>query len=102
MAKYIVEPKSRRDLRNLALILRKFFNLENEKYFPITELLDVFAEIYDNFSYEIVVDNELPSGTHADINTRTGHIRICNIVKQMDTFFKYKFIERQNYSCLSR
>ena len=26
----------------------------------------------------------------------------CNIVKQMDTFFKYKFIERQNYSCLSR
>ena len=27
---------------------------------------------------------------------------LCTIVKQMDTFFKYKFIERQNYSCLSR
>ena len=24
-----------------------------------------------------------------------------NIVKQMDTFFKYIFMERQNYSCLS-
>ena len=29
-------------------------------------------------------------------------VKNCNIVKQMDTFFKYKFIERQNYSCLSR
>ena len=24
-----------------------------------------------------------------------------NIVKQMDTLFKYIFMERQNYSCLS-
>ena len=76
MTEYIVEPKSRQNLRNLTLILRKFLNLENEKYFPITELLDVLAEIFDNFSYEIVEDNELPFGTHADTNTLTGHIRI--------------------------
>ena len=25
----------------------------------------------------------------------------CSIVKQMDTLFKYIFMERQNYSCLS-
>ena len=56
--------------------LRKFLGLENEKYFPITELLDVLAEIFDNFSYEIVENNELPFGTHADTNTLTGHIRI--------------------------
>ena len=76
MTEYIVEPKSRQNLRNLTLILRKFLNLENEKYFPITELLDVLAEIFDNFTYEIVEDNEMPFGTHADTNTLTGHIRI--------------------------
>lgn len=66
MAEYIVEPKSRQDIRDLTLMLRKFLGLENEKYFPITELLDVLAEIFDNFSYEIVENNELPFGTHAD------------------------------------
>ena len=60
MTEYIIEPKSRQNLRELALILREFLNLENEKYFPVTELLDVLAEIFDNFSYEIVEDNELP------------------------------------------
>ena len=76
MSEYIVEAKSRQDLRELALFLRNTLNLENEKYFPITELLDVLAEIFDNFSYEIVEDNELPFGTHADTNALTGHIRI--------------------------
>ena len=76
MAEYIVEPKSRQDIRDLTLMLRKFLGLENEKYFPITELLDVLAEIFDDFSYEIVENNELPFGTHADTNTLTGHIRI--------------------------
>ena len=76
MTEYIVEPKSRQELRELALFLRRRLNLENEKYFPITELLDVLAEIFDNFSYEIVGNNELPFGTHADTNTTTGHIRI--------------------------
>ena len=55
MAEYIVEPKSRQDIRDLTLMLRKFLGLENEKYFPITELLDVLAEIFDNFSYEIFI-----------------------------------------------
>ena len=68
MTEYIIEPKSRQNLRELALILRE--------YFPVTELLDVLAEIFDNFSYEIVEDNELPFGTHAETNTATGHIRI--------------------------
>ncbi len=76
MAEYIVEPKSRQDLRDLALIIRKFFGLENVKYFPIVGLLDVLAEVFDNFSYEIVEDNELPLGTHADTNAITGHVRI--------------------------
>ena len=27
--------------------------------------------------------------------------QLCNIVKQIDTFLKYNFMKRQNYSCLS-
>lgn len=50
--------------------------MKNEKYFPITELLDVLAEVFEDFSYEIVEDDELPLGTHADADVLTGHIRI--------------------------
>ena len=49
MTEYIVEPKSRLQLRELARMLRRYLKLENEKYFPITELLDVLAEVFDNF-----------------------------------------------------
>ena len=76
MPEYIVEPKSRKELRELAMTLRRFFNLENVIFFPIVELLDVLAETLDNFSYEIVGDDELPSDTHANIDVMTGHIRI--------------------------
>lgn len=76
MTEYIVEPKSRMELRELARMLRRCLKLEDEKYFPITELLDVLPEIFNNFSYEIVEDDELPAGTHADTDVRTGHIRI--------------------------
>lgn len=73
---YVVEAKSRKNLRDLAYTLRKHLGLENVLYFPIVEVLDVLPEFFDNFSYEIVEDHELPSGTHADTDITTGHIRI--------------------------
>ena len=76
MPDYIVEPKSRKDLRLLARMLRKHLGLENELWVPIVELLDVLVEVFDDFSYEIVEDCELPNGTHAETNVRTGHIKI--------------------------
>lgn len=76
MVKYIVEAKSRNDLRNLANELRNRLGLNNELWVPIVELLDVFSEIFNDFSYEIVLDDALPKGVHADTDVRTGHIRI--------------------------
>ena len=76
MGEYIVEGKSRKDLRYLAMILRKHLGLENRLWVPIVELLDVLAEILDGFSYEIVPDSALPPGTHAETDIRTGHITI--------------------------
>jgi len=76
LTEYIVEPKSRKDLRELAEILRNHLGLKNELWIPIVELLDILSEIFDDFSYEIVPDNELPAKMHADTDIRTGHIRI--------------------------
>lgn len=45
-------------------------------YFPIVDVLDVFSEIFKDFSYEIVEDCEMPYGVHADTDIKTGHIRI--------------------------
>ncbi len=47
MSEYIVEAKSRKDLRNLTTILRKYLGLENRLWVPIVELLDVLAEIIE-------------------------------------------------------
>ena len=76
MNDYMVEPKSRNDLRFLAGILRKHLGLDNELKIPIVELLDIFSEIFDDFSYEIVSDDSLPPEIHAETNIKTGHISI--------------------------
>ena len=77
MANYLVEAKSREDFRILTYSLRKRIGLENRMYFPIVEMLDVFAEIFSGeFSYEIVEDNEFSEDTHADTDILKKHIRI--------------------------
>ena len=65
----MVEAKSRIDLRKLARILRKHLNLDDELYFPIVELLDVFTEIFDDFNYEVVEDTVLSKKS----SCRYGH-----------------------------
>lgn len=76
MAEYCVEAKSRKKLRSLAYSLRRYLGLRDRIWIPIVELLDVLAEIFDNFSYEIVPDNSLPPDIHAKTDVISGHIRI--------------------------
>jgi hypothetical protein len=76
LSNYLVEAKSRADLRRLARILRDHLHLSDVLYFPIVELLDVLTELFDDFNYEIVEDNAMPKKVHADTDIRTGHIRI--------------------------
>ena len=76
MVEYEVEPKSRSEIRMLAYELRRRLKLENELFFPIIDLLDVMEIIYNDFSYEVVEDNELEKGIHAETDVRTGKIRI--------------------------
>jgi len=73
---YTVEPKSRKDLRTLANILRKHLGLQDCIYVPIVELLDILPELFDDFNYEIVPDTELGKNVHAETDVRTGYIKI--------------------------
>ena len=79
MTKYIVESKSRSDMRAYANLLRRKFGLTEVLYFPIVELLDSLAEIFPEFSYEIVPDHVLGKNIHADTDIRTGHVRIKEV-----------------------
>lgn len=76
MGEYIVESKSREDLRELALAIREDFGIKNVLWVPIIEMLDVFSELFEGFSYEIVPDTEMPPGVHAETDIVTGHITI--------------------------
>ena len=76
MSEYVVEPKSRWQLRQLANVLRDKLGLHNTLFFPIVELLDLMCELFDSFSYEIVPDSEFPPDIHGDTNILKQHIRI--------------------------
>ena len=76
MIDYIVEAKSRSDLRNLANKLRQHLGLENRLWIPIVELLDIFTTIFDDFTYEIAPDSKFSRGIHAETDVRNGHIKI--------------------------
>lgn len=76
MQEYIIEPKSRKDLRRIARVFREHLHLDDKEYFPIVEVLEILPEIFKGFSFEIVGDDELPTGVHADTDIVTGHVRI--------------------------
>ncbi len=80
MSEYLVESKSRKDIRLIAEGFRELFNLENEVWVPIVKLLDAMLLVFDNFSYEIVPDDIFPPNIHAETDIRTGHIQIKDSV----------------------
>ena len=76
MTQYIVEPKSRHDIRTLTRNFRGLLGLDDEIRFPIVESLDVLSEVLPGFNYEIIEDDQLPAEIHADTDILTGNVRI--------------------------
>ncbi len=76
LADYYVEAKSRKEIRGLANLLRNKLGLQDVLWIPIVELLDILAETIEEFSYEVVPDNELANEIHAETDIVTGHIKI--------------------------
>lgn len=76
MPEYMVEGKSREELRKLAVLFREILELKEMLYFPVVEILDILSEVFDDFNYEIVEDDTFPVNIHADTDIRSGTIRI--------------------------
>ena len=76
MEEYIIEPKSREELRELAYAFRKDLGLENQIYFPVVEVLEVLPTLY-GINYEIIDDCETPKDIHAysDVVERKIYIK---------------------------
>lgn len=77
MSRYCVEGKSRKDLRKLAKVIRKWLCIEDELYFPAVEIMEILQNFDDNASFEIVTADELEQGEHAvtDIVNKVIKIR---------------------------
>ncbi len=78
---YIVEAKSRDDLREYAREIRQKIGLDDRLYFPVVKVLEiVFQEIYPQLDIEIVENDDLPKNVHADTDIINEIIRIKEYV----------------------
>lgn len=55
----IAPPKSRKDIRHLATVIRKLFGTHGNPYFDIMPMLDRLNEVFPNFEYEILPLREM-------------------------------------------
>ena len=58
ISNYIVEPLSRKNIRDISNQLRKDFGLENELEFPIVNLMEILSN-YGEFNLEICTSEEM-------------------------------------------
>lgn len=80
--RYACPPLTRSQLRDYALSIRKFLQLENGTWLPVVELLERFDIIINDndFYYEVVEDDYFPVGTHAAYFPEDNCIRVKNCV----------------------
>lgn len=72
---YMVEPRSRTDIRASAERWRKKYGCDNKLFVPVVKMLDLLSQ-NDNINYEIVDDEELPKQIHASTNLQDRIILI--------------------------
>lgn len=76
------EPLSRERIRQYAFNVRKILSLENKFYFPVIKFLEIMPEIFPEFSFEIVDDEELEYNKFAETDIESKTIKIKNSVYQ--------------------
>ena len=76
MYNFIVEPKSRYNIRQIAKAVRKCLGIENAIYVNVVALLDILSRIIPKFSYEVVSNNVFPKKVFATTDVNTGKIKI--------------------------
>lgn len=74
---YVAEPLSRKQLRRVALQIRKIIGFENNPRFPVISFLEnVMPILFPDFYYEIVLESELGANRHGDTDVANNCIRI--------------------------
>lgn len=58
---YLTKSVTRIEIRNLASVFRRFFNVEPSGRFPVLEALEQFPVVFEGSSWEVVENEELPS-----------------------------------------
>ena len=72
---YLTKPTSRSDIRKFAKIFRSLFGVQEHGRFPVLEALELVPTVFQNSTYEIVPDYELPPKTmaHCFLNSAGGY-----------------------------
>ncbi len=64
MEEYIIEPRTRKELRELTYEFRRELGFEKQIYFPVVEVLEKFPILY-GIDYEVIDDCDVSKDVHA-------------------------------------
>ena len=87
MSNYYAQAVSRQEMRQLAYFIRKHFGYLDVWMIPVDRLLDQMCEIFEDFSYEIVPEEEWDDpSAHAvtDLNAHTIRIKESIFIRACD------------------
>lgn len=73
---YVSQPKSKKEIREIAKAFREYLGLKNIRYVNIVEYLDEMIKHDPMFDYEIVEDCEMKSSIQADTDVINHKITI--------------------------
>lgn len=76
VSRYVAEPKSRNDLRQMALGFRRSLKLDNTPFFPVERVLEIMSFIFPKFNWCIVDDDKMPAQEHANTDVIACTINI--------------------------
>lgn len=89
MSNYYAQAVSREEMRQLAYIIRKHFGYVDVWMIPVDRLLDQMCDTFEEFSYEVIPDDEWDDpSAHAvtDINAHTIKIKESIFIRAWRVF----------------
>ena len=73
---FVSEPKSKKEIREIARAFRNYLGIDNRDYINIVDYLDIMTKHDYLFDYEIVADDEMEESKQAETDVINHYIRI--------------------------
>ena len=80
MSEYVVQPVSRKELRDYALQIRQNIGFEDKVYFPVVEFWEILPDLFKEYSFEIVDDDSLDENVHGFTDIVNKRVCIKNSI----------------------